>query len=723
MKNIRITRCLALLLAVILTVGLLPTVALAGPSDEPIYEVYVSASYPLAGAHPNLAGLAHYDEDPYTVDEVHFFEVDGDGNPVGKFLDESYTFVANQTYACQAILKAKEYYYFDENIEGWINFHYGEASLISDKEAAVLVYFTCAPGTVTVTFDANGSEDAPPAPVQVPIGATVWDVIRNFNDVRMSDKLWEQFYDWSLDPFATDFGAYYPFSNPVTQDLTLYAMWIPCVRTVELWVELPEDCLVNDVDKPTVTVPANASYSIYETENFFIGLVDGNLHPDLVYTMPLQKGVTYYSRVIVSAPAAGQLPDVILHGAEVVNVRTYFDWGLEIIFSVTPQAGDTLTKADLFINTPRAGQNAIVAHPEVTCLTPGVHAGVQGWFDSPELGTEIYDGNLEGGKTYYALVYVGDDAGNYVVSADTLQLSVEGKNAQLVRKVDLSDTMPNYVGAVVAVTIPTAYSFTADVYYGGGKIRSDREPYKWVTSMDFSGCETGPITMEAKAAPGYMFKSWVDCDTYEILSKEPVITFNLDRDRHIRASFVEKLPFEDVGAWDYFYEPVEWAIHHDPVITGGVDATHFGPKRNCTREQIVTFLWKANGAPEPETTENPFSDVKEGQYYYKAVLWAVENHITGGVGGGKFGVGQTCTRGQAMTFLWAAKGSPEPEPVSESPFSDVKPNAWYYKAVLWAVQYQPPVTGGTGDGKFSPDRTCTRAEIITFLYKVYGPKG
>ena len=721
MRHIRIARCLALLLAVVLTVGLLPTIALAGPNDEPIYEVYVSASYPLAGAHPNFTGLAQYDEDPYTVDEVHFFEVDGDGNPVGKFLDESYTFVANQTYACQVILKAKEYNYFDENVEGWINFHYGETSLISDKEAAVLVYFTCAPGTVTVTFDANGSEDAPPAPIQVPIGATVWDVIRNFDDVRMSDKLWEQFYDWSLDPFATDFGAYYPFDNPVTQDLTLYAMWIPCERTVELWVELPEDCLVNDVDKPTVTVPANASYSIHETENFFIGLVDGNLHPDLVYTMPLQKGVTYYSRVIVSVPAAGQLPDVILHGAEVVNVRTYFDWGLEIIFSVTPQAGDTLTKADVFIDTPRAGQNAITAHPVVTCLTPGVHAGVQGWFDSSELGTEIYDGNLEGGKTYYALVYVGDDTGKYILSADKLQLNVEGKNVQTVRKVDLSDSMPNYVGVVVAVTIDKEYTFTADVPNGGGKIRCNRENQKWVSTMDFSSVPEGSLTVEAKADPDHMFKCWYDAETYEMLSKEPTYTFTLDRNRHIRASFVEKLPFVDVGAWDYFYEAVNWAIHHEPVITGGVDASHFGPKQNCTREQIMTFLWKANNEPGHASDENPFPDVKPGKYYYDAVLWAVENGITGGMSDGRFGVGVSCTRAQAMTFLWASKGRPEPE-TTENPFTDVKPGSWYYKAILWAVENH--VTGGVGDGtRFGVDMICTRAQIITFLYKVYGPKG
>ena len=108
----------------------------------------------------------------------------------------------------------------------------------------------------------------------------------------------------------------------------------------------------------------------------------------------------------------------------------------------------------------------------------------------------------------------------------------------------------------------------------------------------------------------------------------------------------------DVLPKDYFYEPVLWAIQHEPVITSGVDDTHFGPKRECTRAQIVTFLWKALYEPEYDPISNPFTDVKEGKYYYDAVLWAYSNGITSGVGGGKFGVNQGCTRAQAMFFLW-----------------------------------------------------------------------
>ena len=115
-------------------------------------------------------------------------------------------------------------------------------------------------------------------------------------------------------------------------------------------------------------------------------------------------------------------------------------------------------------------------------------------------------------------------------------------------------------------------------------------------------------------------------------------------------------PFTDVKEGKYYYYPVLWAFYNTPQITTGATATTFGINNPCKREQVVTFLWKAAGAPEPNTTTNPFTDVQEGKYYYKAVLWAVENGITAGMGDTTFGVGQTCTRAQIVTFLYAAYG-------------------------------------------------------------------
>lgn len=171
-------------------------------------------------------------------------------------------------------------------------------------------------------------------------------------------------------------------------------------------------------------------------------------------------------------------------------------------------------------------------------------------------------------------------------------------------------------------------------------------------------------------------------------------------------------PFNDVKESDYYFTPVLWAVEHG--ITTGTGKGKFSPEDACTRGQIVTFLWRAAGSPKPKTASNPFSDVSKQAYYYDAVLWAVENGITNGTGKGKFSPEDTCTRGQIVTFLWRAQGEPTPT-FSANPFNDVSSSAYYYKAVLWAVENG--ITNGMGKGKFAPDDNCTRGQIVTFLYR------
>ena len=178
---------------------------------------------------------------------------------------------------------------------------------------------------------------------------------------------------------------------------------------------------------------------------------------------------------------------------------------------------------------------------------------------------------------------------------------------------------------------------------------------------------------------------------------------------------VDPFRFDDVKEPSaFYYEPVYWAYGHNPQITTGTSATLFSPDKTCTRAQVVTFLWRANGQPEPTLTFNPFVDVKPDAYYYKAVLWAVEKGITNGVSATAFGPDRGCTRGQVVTFQWRANGQPEPK-AGTNPFTDVKSDAYYYKAVLWAVENG--ITKGTSATKFSPDNTCTRGQIVTFLYR------
>ena len=178
-----------------------------------------------------------------------------------------------------------------------------------------------------------------------------------------------------------------------------------------------------------------------------------------------------------------------------------------------------------------------------------------------------------------------------------------------------------------------------------------------------------------------------------------------------RAEEPEKLPFTDVSNSAYYYDAVLWAAEEG--ITSGVTGNTFAPGRGCTRAQLVTFLWRANGSPEPASRENPFTDVSSSAYYYDAVLWAVEKGITTGVTGSTFAPDALCTRGQAAVLLWRANGAPQVS--QEHPFRDVAEDTYYEDAVSWAVH--GGVTQGTTDSTFAPDETCTRAQIVTFLYR------
>lgn len=172
-----------------------------------------------------------------------------------------------------------------------------------------------------------------------------------------------------------------------------------------------------------------------------------------------------------------------------------------------------------------------------------------------------------------------------------------------------------------------------------------------------------------------------------------------------------KNPFEDVKENDYYYDSVLWAYKNG--ITSGTDETHFQPNKTCTRAQTVTFLWRAMGEPEPDNTSNPFTDINSSKYYYKAVLWAYQNGIVNGMTKTTFCPNNTVTRGQTVTFLWRAEG--QPDATISNPFTDVKSDNYYYKAVLWA--YENGITSGVTKTSFEPTEACTRAQVVTFLYR------
>lgn len=174
------------------------------------------------------------------------------------------------------------------------------------------------------------------------------------------------------------------------------------------------------------------------------------------------------------------------------------------------------------------------------------------------------------------------------------------------------------------------------------------------------------------------------------------------------------LLFTDVPQGSYYEAAVRWAVENG--VTSGTSATTFSPNSACTRAQMVTFLWRAAGSPAPESHAMPFTDVTAGSYYETAVLWAVENGITSGTSATTFSPDATCTRAQTVTFLWRAQKSPAAG--TGNPFTDVAADTYYTNAVLWAVENG--VTSGTGDTTFSPNSDCTRAQIVTFLYRCLG---
>lgn len=256
-----------------------------------------------------------------------------------------------------------------------------------------------------------------------------------------------------------------------------------------------------------------------------------------------------------------------------------------------------------------------------------------------------------------------------------------------------------------------SYAITVDKTTGGtvkvSPTRADKGDTVTITVDPNTGYELDKLTVTDK-----------DGDTVKLTNKgNDKYTFTMPGSKvTVEATFVKveepaDLPFYDVSKSAYYYDAVKWAVEQG--ITSGTSATTFAPDMTCTRAQVVTFLWRANGSPAPKTASNPFVDVAAGSYYYDAVLWAVEQGITSGTSATTFAPDMSCTRAQVATFLWRAEGSPAAS--GSNPFVDVVNGAYYADAVLWAAQNG--VTSGTSVTTFAPDMVCTRAQIVTFLYR------
>ena len=233
-----------------------------------------------------------------------------------------------------------------------------------------------------------------------------------------------------------------------------------------------------------------------------------------------------------------------------------------------------------------------------------------------------------------------------------------------------------------------------------------------ITALRKSSGTTVDLTAYTPTRIGYIFTGWYA----DKALTEKITEVKLTGSTTVYAGWQEAAasPFTDVPKGSYYEEAVNWAVAQG--ITAGTTATTFSPNNPCTRAQAVTFLWRAAGSPAPKSSVMPFTDVAEGSYYHDAVLWAMENGITKGTSDTAFTPNAKCTRAQIVTFLWRSQKSPASDSVN--PFTDVAADAYYANAVLWAAENG--ITGGTTATTFSPNNNCTRAQIVTFLWRCLG---
>ncbi len=306
-----------------------------------------------------------------------------------------------------------------------------------------------------------------------------------------------------------------------------------------------------------------------------------------------------------------------------------------------------------------------------------------------------------------------DDEGNVLPNDTTV-------DANKTYKWRFTPTDGNYTVLTGSIELYHRSSGGGGSYTPSYTVSVDKTENGTITVSPKSASKGDTVTITVKPDKGY------EPDTLKVLDqngdkvklteKDGKYTFKMpDSKVEIQATFVKETeisPFGDVSTDAYYYEAVKWA--QKKGITGGIGNDLFGPNQPCIRAQIATFLWRAAGSPEPKNMSS-FSDVPTDSYYAKAVAWAVENGITTGTGDGKFSPNAPCTRAQSVTFLYRASGSPA---VSDSAvFADVEANAFYADAVAWAVTNG--VTNGTTSSTFSPDNGCTRAQIVTFLYRAF----
>ena len=441
-----------------------------------------------------------------------------------------------------------------------------------------------------------------------------------------------------------------------------------------------------------------------------------------------EPGITSYERCTICGYISGR------YDLDPLGHDYNWDW----------EWSEDCTAADLHATCDRCGEEVFVPAEVESFSTPATCTEDGGTLHRAraELDGEEYVGE-------YLTDYIPAFGHDYELTEWVWSEDHHSADAVFVCRNDPSHTTTQYAQRIsITTTQPTPTQrgktiYTATLTFDGETYTDTVETDTPITgsgySLEYTGLYISPYSSTDISVYSQLTGETVSATWYS--DNTDVVTVDNDGTIHSQKSGVTQIHakvgdsepltcdvtvmFTDVTEYNsYFFKPVYWAL--EAGITNGYStgeyAGKFGVGLPCTREQMMTFLWRMAGQPNPKTTRNPFPDVPSNAYYYKAVLWGVENGITNGFSSGeyagKFGVGLPCTREQAMTFLWRMAGKPEPK-TGSNPFADVKSSDYYYKAVLWASQngIANGYSSGEYAGKYGVGLACLREHMVTFLYR------
>ena len=489
----------------------------------------------------------------------------------------------------------------------------------------------------TITFDANGGSEPEDLPEEVTTAMPAKKVLRgseySLPECEFIAPEGKQFKAWEID------GTEYPVNAPVTvtADITVKALWEDAPPAPTEYIVT----VTNDGNGIGTATPSTAAAGTEIT----------------LTSMPSEK--YHFKKWQVESPA----------GLVITNNKfTMPDGNVEVkaIFEkdAPPAPAEFIVTFDGNGGTPSVG-SMTTTNRKLTSLPSASRSGsysFDGWYTEKSGGTKITtDTVFHAGTTVYAHWTYTGGGGSSGYSYYTIKATA-GAGGSISPSGNVS----------VREGRDQTFTITPDKGYAVANVKIDGKSIGAVKSYTFE---------------------------------------NVKRAHTIEVSFTRANEFIDVPPGSYYYDAVLWAVENG--ITTGASASRFDPNGICTRAQAVTFLWRAAGSPKPETRTMPFTDVPAGSYYYDAVLWAVENGITEGTSDTRFSPNATCTRAQIVAFLWRSEKSPAAS--SRNPFADVKSSAYYADAVLWAGKED--ITKGTTNTTFSPDADCTRAQIVTFLWR------